>query len=105
MVLAVASARCTTSLSPILTSGTNAITITCTSGSTGDGFLAPNVILDAIELIQWIWLLAWSFWIDLTPWGEYLVFVSGHVNTLDKASFVTYFYATELPTSSLLLKL
>jgi rhamnogalacturonan endolyase len=35
-----------------LTSGTNTITITCTSGSTGDGFLAPNVILDAIELFK-----------------------------------------------------
>lgn len=35
-----------------LTSGTNTITITCTSGSTGEGFLAPNVILDAIELFK-----------------------------------------------------
>ncbi|KAL1611528.1 hypothetical protein SLS59_000247 [Nothophoma quercina] len=35
-----------------LTSGTNTITITCVSGSTGDGFLAPNVILDAIELFK-----------------------------------------------------
>lgn len=33
-----------------LTSGTNTITITCVSGSSGDAFLAPSVILDAIEL-------------------------------------------------------
>ncbi|KAL1796897.1 hypothetical protein ACET3X_005437 [Alternaria dauci] len=35
-----------------LVSGSNTITISCTSGSTGDGFLAPNVILDAIELFR-----------------------------------------------------
>ncbi|KAH9868276.1 hypothetical protein J1614_007348 [Plenodomus biglobosus] len=33
-----------------LVSGSNTITVSCTSGSSGDGFLAPNVILDAIEL-------------------------------------------------------
>jgi rhamnogalacturonan endolyase len=35
-----------------LTSGMNTITITCVSGSTGEGFLAPSVILDAIELFK-----------------------------------------------------
>ncbi|CAE7205388.1 hypothetical protein P3342_011679 [Pyrenophora teres f. teres] len=30
----------------------NSITITCASGSSGTGFLAPNVILDAIELFK-----------------------------------------------------
>lgn len=33
-----------------LVSGSNTITISCTSGSSGDSFLAPNIILDAIEL-------------------------------------------------------
>jgi rhamnogalacturonan endolyase len=35
-----------------LVSGSNSITISCASGSSGDGFLAPNVILDAIELFK-----------------------------------------------------
>ena len=35
-----------------LISGSNTIKISCTSGSSGDGFLAPNVILDAIELFK-----------------------------------------------------
>lgn len=35
-----------------LISGSNTITISCVSGSTGDGFLSPNVILDAIELFK-----------------------------------------------------
>ncbi|KAF2032231.1 Rhamnogalacturonase B [Setomelanomma holmii] len=35
-----------------LVSGSNTITINCASGSSGDGFLAPNVILDAIELFK-----------------------------------------------------
>ncbi|OAL56859.1 Rhamnogalacturonase B [Pyrenochaeta sp. DS3sAY3a] len=35
-----------------LISGSNTITISCVSGSSGDGFLAPNVILDAIELFK-----------------------------------------------------
>ena len=33
-----------------LVSGSNTIEISCISGSSGEGFLAPNVILDAIEL-------------------------------------------------------
>ncbi|RYN52293.1 putative rhamnogalacturonase [Alternaria tenuissima] len=35
-----------------LVSGSNTIKISCTSGSSGTGFLAPNVILDAIELFN-----------------------------------------------------
>jgi len=35
-----------------LISGSNSITVSCVSGSSGDGFLAPNVILDAIELFK-----------------------------------------------------
>lgn len=35
-----------------LVSGSNTITINCASGSSGSGFLAPNVILDAIELFK-----------------------------------------------------
>lgn len=35
-----------------LTSGTNTVTITCVSGSSGAAFLAPNIILDAIELFR-----------------------------------------------------
>jgi rhamnogalacturonan endolyase len=35
-----------------LFSGSNSITVSCTSGSSGAGFLAPNVILDAIELFK-----------------------------------------------------
>jgi rhamnogalacturonan endolyase len=35
-----------------LISGSNSITISCTSGNSGDGFLAPNIILDAIELFK-----------------------------------------------------
>ncbi|KAH7079023.1 Rhamnogalacturonase B, N-terminal-domain-containing protein, partial [Paraphoma chrysanthemicola] len=35
-----------------LVSGSNSITINCASGNAGDGFLAPNVILDAIELFK-----------------------------------------------------
>jgi rhamnogalacturonan endolyase len=35
-----------------LVSGSNTIKISCTSGSSGAGFLAPNVILDAIELFN-----------------------------------------------------
>ncbi|KAH6497369.1 hypothetical protein HBI55_082590 [Parastagonospora nodorum] len=35
-----------------LVSGSNSITISCLSGSSGGGFLAPNVILDAIELFK-----------------------------------------------------
>lgn len=35
-----------------LVSGSNTITISCTSGSSGTGFLAPNVILDAVELFK-----------------------------------------------------
>lgn len=35
-----------------LVSGSNTITISCASGSSGEGFLAPNVILDAIELFE-----------------------------------------------------
>lgn len=35
-----------------LVSGTNTIKISCTSGSSGASFLAPNVILDAIELFK-----------------------------------------------------
>ncbi|RMZ72888.1 polysaccharide lyase family 4 [Pyrenophora seminiperda CCB06] len=35
-----------------LVSGSNTIKISCVSGSSGDGFLAPNVILDAIELLK-----------------------------------------------------
>jgi rhamnogalacturonan endolyase len=34
-----------------LVSGSNTITISCASGSSGSGFLAPNIILDAIELL------------------------------------------------------
>lgn len=35
-----------------LVSGSNTIKINCASGSSGEGFLAPNVILDAIELFK-----------------------------------------------------
>jgi len=35
-----------------LVSGSNTIKISCASGSSGDGFLAPNIILDAIELLK-----------------------------------------------------
>jgi rhamnogalacturonan endolyase len=35
-----------------LVSGTNTITVSCTSGSSGASFLAPNIILDAIELFK-----------------------------------------------------
>jgi rhamnogalacturonan endolyase len=35
-----------------LVSGSNTIKISCTSGSSGAGFLAPNIILDAIELFK-----------------------------------------------------
>lgn len=35
-----------------LLNGSNSITVSCASGSSGTGFLAPNVILDAIELFQ-----------------------------------------------------
>lgn len=35
-----------------LTDGDNTIKISCTSGQTGEDFLAPNVILDAIELFK-----------------------------------------------------
>jgi rhamnogalacturonan endolyase len=33
-------------------SGSNSITVNCASGSSGTGFLAPNVILDAVELFK-----------------------------------------------------
>ncbi|KAF1947269.1 Rhamnogalacturonase B [Clathrospora elynae] len=35
-----------------LVSGSNTIKISCTSGNSGAGFLAPNIILDAIELFN-----------------------------------------------------
>jgi rhamnogalacturonan endolyase len=35
-----------------LISGSNSITVSCASGSSGAGFLAPNIILDAIELFK-----------------------------------------------------
>lgn len=35
-----------------LVSGSNTIVINCASGSSGSGFLAPNVILDAIEFFK-----------------------------------------------------
>ncbi|KAF2819967.1 Rhamnogalacturonase B [Ophiobolus disseminans] len=35
-----------------LVSGTNSIIVSCISGSSGDGFLGPNIILDAIELFK-----------------------------------------------------
>jgi rhamnogalacturonan endolyase len=35
-----------------LVGGSNTIKVSCTSGSSGAGFLAPNVILDAIELLK-----------------------------------------------------
>jgi rhamnogalacturonan endolyase len=35
-----------------LVSGSNTVKISCMSGSSGQGFLAPNVILDAIELLK-----------------------------------------------------
>jgi rhamnogalacturonan endolyase len=35
-----------------LVSGSNTVTISCMSGSSGTGFLAPNIILDAIELFK-----------------------------------------------------
>jgi rhamnogalacturonan endolyase len=35
-----------------LVSGSNTIKISCASGNSGSGFLAPNVILDAIELFK-----------------------------------------------------
>jgi rhamnogalacturonan endolyase len=35
-----------------LVSGANTIKLSCNSGSSGTGFLAPNVILDAIELFK-----------------------------------------------------
>ena len=35
-----------------LVKGSNKIVISCVSGSSGDGFLSPNVILDAIQLFQ-----------------------------------------------------
>ncbi|KAF2125539.1 polysaccharide lyase family 4 protein [Dothidotthia symphoricarpi CBS 119687] len=35
-----------------LVSGSNTITVSCASGSSGDTYLAPNIILDAIELYK-----------------------------------------------------